>query len=248
MIVDERRSMADLLAGLTDDLFGRPSLCAGWTVHDVAAHVVSYLRFGQAKVYAGIVATAADFDRMNVLLTRWQARRSSHEIVDLLRRRAGSTVTMPRSGYGLVLADLMLHDLDIRLPLGISRSVPEERLWVAFDHLTGRPGLGFGVGNRLAGVRLVATDTGWARGAGASVHGRAEALLLAASGRRVAFDELDGDGVALLRQRVLSPPPKPGPLHRLAIPLRLLVNPVPGDRRTRHPADREPSSSPNWCG
>ena len=97
-----------------------------------------------------------------------------------------------------------------------------------------RPGPGFGVGDRLAGVRLVATDTGWTRGVGAPVRGRAEALLLAISGRRVAFDELDGGGVALLRQRVLSPPPKLGPLRRLAVPLRLLVNPVPHDRRTRY--------------
>lgn len=165
-------------------------------------------------------------------MTRWQARRPSHEIVELLRRWAGSRVAMPRSGYDPVLADLVLHDLDVRIPLGMGRSIPEERLWMTFDHLTTRPGPGFVMGSRLAGLQLMATDTGWTSGVGAPVRGPAEALLLAIGGRRVAFDELDGDGVPRLRQRVLSPPPKPGPLRRLTVPLGLLLNPLPRDRPT----------------
>lgn len=49
MIVAERQHMADLLASLSQEQLIRQSLCDAWTVHEVGAHLVSYLRFGQPK-------------------------------------------------------------------------------------------------------------------------------------------------------------------------------------------------------
>lgn len=233
MIVAERLRMADMLSDLTVDQWAARTLCAEWTVHEVAAHLITYLRFGQLKLYLGIAATAADFDRINQALTRWEARRPSQEIVSVLRRRARSRVTIPRSGYDPVLTDILLHDLDIRLPLGIDRAMPEERLLVAFHHLTAKPSPGFTMGARLAGLQLVATDTGWSAGAGAPVRGPAESLVPAIAGRTPGFDELTGDGVPLLRSR-LSPGPVPPPLRRLLAPLTVLVNPPPRERRSRN--------------
>jgi uncharacterized protein (TIGR03083 family) len=232
MIVDERRRMAEMLANLSDHQLRQPSLCDSWTVHEVAAHLITYLRFGQAKLYSGIFATAADFDKINLRLTRQAARRPSREIVELLRRRADSRTTIPRSGYDPMLTDIVLHDLDIRLPLGISRAIPEERLWVGFHHLAAKPSLGFKVGSRLQNLRLVATDTGWIHGDGPVVRGGVESLLLAMTGRMVAFDQLGGDGVALLRQRVTSPP-RIGPGRRMGSVLGVLVNPPSRERRSR---------------
>jgi len=229
MIVDQRRRTADLLASLTADQLRQSSLCREWTVHDVAAHLVTFLRHGQVKLYLGMLATGADLDAVNIRLTRREARRPSHEIIELLRRWADSRVSMPRSGYDPVLADLVLHDLDIRVPLGIPRSTPEHRLWLAFDHLTTKPALGFGLGSRLQDLRLVATDTGWAHGAGPLVRGPAEALLLAISGRTVGFDQLDGAGVPLLQHRVTWPP-RAAPGRRIATALGLLAKPRPPGR------------------
>jgi hypothetical protein len=103
---------------------------------------------------------------------------------------------------------------------------------VAFQHLAARPSLGFKVGSRLRHLRLVATDTGWTHGDGPVVRGGVESLLLAMSGRMVAFDQLDGDGVPLLRQRVTSPP-RIGPGQRMGGVLGVLVNPPPRERRSR---------------
>jgi uncharacterized protein (TIGR03083 family) len=232
MIVDERRRTADMLASLTADQLRQPSLCSGWTVHDVAAHLTTFLRFGQAKLYLGILATAANIDKVNIELTRRAAGRSSGEIIELLRRRARSRVTIPRSGYDPVLTDLMLHDLDIRVPLGIPRPTPEERLRVAFNHLTAKPSPGFSMGSRLRDLRLVATDTGWTHGSGAPVRGSTDALLLCMSGRRAAFDQLDGGGVPLLCSRVTSPVTD-GPGRRIATVLAVLTSPPPAERRSR---------------
>jgi uncharacterized protein (TIGR03083 family) len=233
MIVDERRHMADLLSALSADQLRQPSLCAGWTVHDVAAHLVTYLRFGQAKLYLGIVGMGADFDRLNVWLTRRAARRPSREIAGTLRRRAGSRVTIPRSGYDPVLTDIVVHDLDIRVPLGIARTIPEDRLWVSFHHLAVAPSPGFAMGDRLHGLRLVATDTGWHRGTGAALEGRAEDLLLAIAGRAAVLDRLHGDGLPLLRRRLAGPRPRVPVRRRLAAPLAVLRHPPPPERRSR---------------
>ncbi len=232
MIVDERRYLADLLSTLTPGQLRAPSLCQGWTVHDVAAHLITFLKFGQLKIYTGIIVTAADLDRVNRWLTQRAAAKSDHEIIEVLRRRAGARTTVPRSGYDPVLADLVLHDLDIRVPLGIPREPSEQRLSVTFHHLTSRASPGFAMGSRLDGLRFAATDTGWRAGAGALVSGPAETLLLGIGGRVAVLDGLAGDGVSVLRQRLASPQ-RAGALRRLCGPLGLLVRPQPRSRRSR---------------
>jgi uncharacterized protein (TIGR03083 family) len=232
MIVAERELAAERLAALTPEQLARPSLCAGWTVHDVGAHLTTFLRFGQAKLYAGIAATAGDIDRINLALTRWAARRPTSDVVRVLRRHARSRTTIPRSGYDPILADLVLHDFDVRLPLGLERAVPEERLRVAFGHLTARPTPGFTMGGRLAGLRVEATDTGWRAGSGPVVRGDAVSVLLAISGRDTAPGTLDGDGVPLLRER-LRERPKPSPALRLLTVARVALHPAPPERRSR---------------
>jgi uncharacterized protein (TIGR03083 family) len=230
MVVAERRRMADLLAGLPD--WSGPTLCAEWTVHDLAAHLVSLLHFGQVKLYAGVALTAGDLDRVNLALTRWYARGSRAELLAELHRRVGSRTTVPRAGFDPVLTDLLLHDLDIRLPRGLPRDPPEDRWWVAFNHLTTRPALGYGMGARLGGLRIETTDTGWAAGAGALVRGDAQSVLLAISGRAAGFDGVTGDGVRLLRDRVTTPP-HPGAVRRVARALAAVIRPPAPERRSR---------------
>ena len=67
------------------------------------------------------------------------------------------------------------------------------------------PGLGGFVGakQRVANS-LVATDVDWSHGSGPEVSGPGEALLLAASARPAGLPELDGEGVAALRERLAA--------------------------------------------
>jgi uncharacterized protein (TIGR03083 family) len=197
--------MADLLAGLTDEQLRHPTLCEGCTVHDVAAHLVSYLRCGRAKLYAGIAATAADLDAFNRWLTRRVATRATPVLVDQLRRWSASRISIPRSGYDPVLTDIVLDDLDVRLPLGIRRDPPEAGLSVAFGHLARQPSPGFAMYDRV---------------------------LLAIGGRLPALDTVDGEGVAILRDR-LERAPRPGPVRRLGLIVDVLRHPQPRERRSR---------------
>jgi hypothetical protein len=60
---------------------------------------------------------------------------------------------------------------------------------------------------RLGGLRWEASDIDWAHGTGPTVSGRAEALLLAITGRRGALGHLSGDGVSTLRGRLAGAGP-----------------------------------------
>ena len=69
---------------------------------------------------------------------------------------------------------------------------------VASDLLSSR----FFVGHKLfAGLRVTATDADWSSGEGKEVNGSIEGFVLAMSGRVAGLDELQGDGMASVRQR-----------------------------------------------
>lgn len=231
MIVAERLHMADLFAGLSEEQLTRQSMCEAWTVHEVAAHLATYLRFGQPKIYLCMLAYAGNFAPGNERLARLYARRSTADLVRYLRRYASARTTVPRSGYDPVLADVVLHDLDVRIPLGIDRVIPEDHLAVTFHHLASVPSPGFAVGGRLRELRFEAVDTGWTSGYGAPVRGDAETIVLAMAGRAVALPRLEGDGVPVLAGRVNQAARIPTP-QRLTKMAMTLLRPSP--RRARH--------------
>lgn len=104
--------MADLLSGLTREQLATPSLCAQWTVHDVAAHLVVPLEVGLPRFALTVLACRGDVDRAVVHLTARQARRPVDELVEVLRRRAGSRSTPPGAGPEAPLTDLLVHGCD----------------------------------------------------------------------------------------------------------------------------------------
>ena len=88
----------------------------------------------------------------------------------------------------------------MRRPLGMPRVIPPDRLIALLDVAPAYGG--FRSKQRARGLRLEATDVDWSFGSGPEVHGPAEALLMALSGRPVALAELAGDGVPTLTARV----------------------------------------------
>jgi len=201
-IADERRGLAALLSGLTPEQQATQSLCSEWTVHDVAAHLVVPLEVSTPKFVLAMLACRGNFDRANVRLTREQARRPFGEITEVLRQKAASRFTPPGSGPEAPLTDLLVHGLDIRWPLGLPRDIPEERLHKSLTYLTGAPVGGVVSKGTLGGLRLEASDIGWAHGSGPTVSGNAEALMLAITGRTTALGHLSGDGVSTLTGRL----------------------------------------------
>ena len=98
-----------------------------------------------------------------------------------------------------MLADIVIHQMDIRRPLGRLRSIPNRRMVpVAEDLWTNR----FFPGPKLfKGLRANATNTNWSAGTGLEVTGPIEALILTLAGRFVALEDLQGDGTTILQMR-----------------------------------------------
>lgn len=196
----ERRDLADLLETLTPAQWDAPSLCEGWTVRDVAAHVVSYEELSAGQVAGRFVKARLRFGRANALGVQEYAARGPEAIIALLRAHA-----VPRgitAGFGgrIGLTDATIHHQDIRRPLGLPREIPDERLRAVLDFLP-RARVLPSPGN-MRGLHLVATDLGWSRGNGPEVSGPAEALIMALAGRAVALPELSGAGVKRLAMRL----------------------------------------------
>lgn len=193
----ERDALIADLEQVPDDAWEADSLCAGWTVHDVAAHLVDTALTTRRSFVVGLVRARFDFHRQNEHGVRRHRGSTPQETLDRLRAVARRTSTPPAPMDSRIVEEIV-HGEDIRRPLGLSRAHPHESLARAF-RLQARTPVAFGGGKELlSSVRLVATDADVEAGEGPVVSGPILSLLLVLSGRRAALDDLDGPGVAEL--------------------------------------------------
>lgn len=200
-IADERRALADQLDDLTPAERWAPSLCRGWSVHVVLAHLVVPLEVGLPAFGLAILRARGSFHRANDRLARRHAERPFEELTGVLRSRADHRFTPPGEGPEAPLVDVLVHGLDIRRPLDLPAHLAPDRASVALTALMRGPGAVV-PRNNLTGLRFEATDLDWGAGSGRAVSGSAEDLLLAVTGRPAGLAGLTGDGVATLRDRV----------------------------------------------
>ena len=196
---------ASMFAGLTDEQWTTPSLCAGWTVREVCAHLVPPEGgFKVLPLLRDVIRARGDLARMVDTDAREVARRPTAELVAALRDRAGERLKAPVVGPYGPMVDTAIHLRDAARPLGVDASPPPEDWRAVLDFLLTRPAeRGFVGTGRTEGLLLEASDLDWSHGAGAVVRGPAEALALAIAGRPVAYDDLEGAGVDVLRSRDL---------------------------------------------
>jgi uncharacterized protein (TIGR03083 family) len=192
----ERAGLADLLEDLSPAEWAAPSLCPGWRVRDVAAHLtLSHMPPASAVVEA--LRARGSFDRMVHDSAVRQAALPCAEFPRRLRAMVGSRRKIPFVPPLVPLLDVLVHGQDIARPLGHHRPMPPRAAAAAADRVwsTGWP---FQARRRLHGLRLTATDVSWSVGEGPAVKGPISALLLLTTGRDAALDELTGEGVGAL--------------------------------------------------
>jgi uncharacterized protein (TIGR03083 family) len=199
--IDEQRlSLADLLDDLSPAEWEHPSLCEGWRVRDVAAHL-SLAQMGVGPAVREAVRAGGSFDRMIRKSAVRRAAAPRDELVAALRAMAGQRRRAPGVTSLEPLLDVLVHGQDIAVPLGRARTMPVEaaaaaatRVWTVRWPMS----TVFSARRRFRGLRLVATDTAWSAGEGALVEGPVQALLLLLTGRDAQRDRLGGDGAARL--------------------------------------------------
>jgi uncharacterized protein (TIGR03083 family) len=197
---EERRDFVDLLDGLTAEQWEQPSLCELWRVRDVVAHVVSYEELSRWQLVRRFVKGGLLPPRINALGVAEYAPRSPKQLTQLMRSSIPPRGLTSAFGGMIALVDGMIHQQDIRRPLGQRRVIPPDRLHRALNYALTSPATRGA--RRTRGVRLVATDLDWNHGDGLEVMGPAEALLMAMAARPDAFNQLTGPGKGLLGRRI----------------------------------------------
>lgn len=179
-IDQQRADLADFLETLGPDQWATPSLCAGWTVRDVAAHLTHSTASPPRMVWE-MARSGFRFNAMMVRLTRAD-RRAPDEIVAAMRAMVGGRRRPPGTAVADPLMDLLVHGQDIAIPLGVERAMPVVPAVIAADRLWGM-GFPFHARKRFAGVTLEATDADFSVGSGRLVTAPIQDIVLALSGR-----------------------------------------------------------------
>lgn len=197
----ERRSLVHDLAGISDEQWRVPSLCPGWSVHDVVAHLIDAAVTSRLGFIRQMVAARFDFDRANDHGVERHRADDPWQTLERFRSVTDRTDTPP-GPLATRLVEAYVHGEDIRRPLGIEADYPAEHVVTALEYMA-RTGAGIGGGKeRVVGLCLRPLDTDHRIGDGAVVQGSPISLLLAVSGRPVDPGELTGDGAATLAARI----------------------------------------------
>lgn len=198
MATAERTDLADFLGTLKPEQWEAASLCEGWRVRDVVAHVMSFDDLNLLGMLRR--AVHARFTDINQVGVDELASLNTAQLLDRLMAHLRPNGLATTFGGRLALLDVTIHHQDIRRPLGMPRQIPAERLRCVLHDAVLSPEL---PGRRLArGVRLSPTDLDWSFGSGPELAGPAEAVLMAITGRASAIEELSGPGVSVVAGRL----------------------------------------------
>lgn len=206
-IDDQRLRTAELLESLTHEQWDHPSLCDGWTVRHVAAHLTLQRHgFGDTAAFIGRhprLLRNLTLNRMIHDSAMMEAEQlTTDEIIGRIREGIGSRRHNAFVTAYDTLTDILVHGQDIAIPLGLDLPMDPEAAAIGATRRwdTRRTWMSM-VFRRLPldGLRLTATDVDWTRGEGPVVEGPIGALLLLLTGRPAALARLTGEGADTLR-------------------------------------------------
>jgi len=201
MIAAQRTELAEVLTGLPEPEWDEPTLCAGWRVREVVAHITMPFRYGRGRFALELAKSRGRFNEMADRLARRDAAvMSPADLAEAVRSNIGHPWKPPGGGFTGALSHDLIHGLDITVPLGLDRPVPEERLRPVLPESLADRSVRF-FGTDLDGVELRATDMDWTLGSGAPLTGTAADLLLVLCGRTLPAGRLGGEPAARFTRR-----------------------------------------------
>ncbi|GGY78876.1 maleylpyruvate isomerase family mycothiol-dependent enzyme [Streptomyces nitrosporeus] len=199
LVHTERAALAADFGDLTDEQWEIPSLCAGLTVREVLAHLTAGASLDTVRWLAGVIRCRFDFDKQVAVRLAEQLGADPAATLERFRRVVSST-TKPPLPVIAMLGETLVHGEDIRRPLGIRHEYPVDVVTRVAEYYRGSDLVVVAKG-RVGGLRLVADDGPFTTGSGPVVSGPTLSLVMAMTGRTAYCDDLEGDGVGLLRSR-----------------------------------------------
>lgn len=192
VVAAEYLALADLVDSATQAQWDTPSLCAGWRVREVIAHMTMAARYPEDKFMAELSRCEFDFGRLSNEIASRDAGLPTRELLVNLRSEVMQHWTPPGGGYHGALNHVVIHGLDVTVPLGVPRRSPDDTIRIVLDDLT-RGGVHQHFGTHIDGHHLEATDLDWSYGSGPALCGAAEDLALLLCGRTLPAGRIEGD-------------------------------------------------------
>lgn len=193
MIAAQRGELGELLAGLPAARWDEPTLCAGWQVREVVAHITMPFRHSGRRFAFELARSRGRFSEMaDRVARRDAATMTPGDLAEAVRSNVSHPWKPPGGGFEGALTHDVIHGLDITVALGLDRRVPEDRLRTVLAAVTGPRSQKF-FGTDLAGIALQAEDLDWSLGSGAAVSGQAQDLVLVLCGRMLPPGRLRGE-------------------------------------------------------
>lgn len=191
LITEAFLSLANLLDRQPAEAWDTQSLCDAWRTREVVAHMTTAARYEPDEFMAELAADGGDTGRTIDRIAERDGQLSPDTLIANLRDERLHRWIPPGGGEHGALSHVVIHSLDVTLPLGIRLPLPEETLRIVLDHLTsGGAHAHFGI--ELDTVQLRATDLDWTHGEGRTVTGPATDLALALCGRQLAPGRISG--------------------------------------------------------
>jgi uncharacterized protein (TIGR03083 family) len=199
LIAAERWELAEVLSGLSASQWQAPSLCAGWTVAHVVAHLTMPFRISEREFALGVEKARGQFSEFSDLVASRDSQLPQAELVAALRDNAENPWSPPGGGYAGALSHDIVHGLDITWPLSIKYPIPGQAMITVLDLIVSQGGRSL-FGFALDGIELQASDLDWSSGTGAVLAGQSRDLLLLVAMRAIPDDLFSGPGAQRLRE------------------------------------------------
>ena len=171
-IDEQRRALVRLLESLSAEEWNQPSLCDGWTVRQVAAHLA--LQNTPWSAMPRAMVDAVRYGGMNGAIHAVacrHARLAVEVIIAEIGDRIGVHRPLPTVTFRETAIDYLVHGQDIALPLGRVMTMSPELAMLAADRVWSTPRM-FHARRRLGGCRLIADDASWSPGRARRSAGR----------------------------------------------------------------------------
>jgi len=206
MIAAERGALAAVLADLPPARWDSPTLCDGWRVREVVAHITMPFRYPGPRFMLELARSRGRFSVMSDRVARRDAGLlSPTELTAALRDNVQHPWKPPGGGYLGALNHDVIHGLDITVALGIDRRIPADTMHELMANITTAKALRY-FGVDLTGISLQATDLDWTYGSGAPLLGSAQDLALVLCGRKLPASRLGGASSRFIRLRPVRKP------------------------------------------
>jgi uncharacterized protein (TIGR03083 family) len=173
--------LAGMLAAAPPATWDAPSLCEGWQVRHVVAHLTMPARLTPEQFGAELAAAGGDFGRLSDTVAARDAVQPVADHLAALRSPVLHGWQPPGGGAAGALSHAVIHSLDVTVALDRPPVAPRDAVIAVLDQLVGANGAIFGLD--LTGVRLEATDTDWSWGSGDVLQAGSDRLVALLGGR-----------------------------------------------------------------